>query len=55
MGVVVLLDGVALVEVQANGGHVVGRGASAVSGHLLLEIVHVGIYVLVLWGSWGEK
>ena len=54
MGVVVLLNGVALVEVQANGGHVVSRGASAVSGHLLLEIVHMCIDVLVLWEV-GEK
>ena len=51
LGIVVLLNGVALVEVQANGGHVVSRRASAVSGHLLLEIVHVCVNVLVLWGS----
>lgn len=55
MCVVVLLDGVALVEVQADRGLVVGWGASVVSGDLLLEVVHVGVDVLLLWYGKREE
>ncbi len=46
--IVVFLDGVALVEVQADGGLIVGGGAAIVSGDLLLEVMHVGVNVLLL-------